>query len=343
MLSWFLHKEGKTFLVIDDNESNSPSRVAAGVINPVTGRRYVTTWMIDEVMPFAIGVYEEMEKLFNKKFVYQKNIIDFFPSVQMREAFIKRITEDDTYVHSFPDQNHFNQYFHHDFGCGEISPCYTIDLAGVMSNWKNKLEGMGAFQNEKFNLEELQLTEDGIRYGEISAEKIIFCNGVEGMQSEYFKLLPFAPNKGEVMIIECKDLTTQHIFKRSMVLAPLPTKDLFWFGSNYLWDFKDELPSEKFYSQSKSLLEKWLKLPFKILEHKASIRPATLERRPFVGLHPHFPSIGILNGMGSKGTSLAPFFGNQLVQHLVHGFPITDEANVNRFTRILNASSKKRY
>ena len=132
MLSYFLHKEGKTFLVIDDNESNTASRVAAGVINPVTGRRYVTTWMIDEVMPFAIGVYEEFEKLFNQKFVCQKNIIDFFPSVQMREAFIKRITEDDTYVHSFPDQNHFNQYFHHDFGCGEISPCYTIDLAGVM-------------------------------------------------------------------------------------------------------------------------------------------------------------------------------------------------------------------
>ena len=336
MLSYFLHKEGKTFLVIDDNEQNTASRVAAGVINPVTGRRYVTTWMIDEVMPFAITVYEEFEKLFNQKFVTQKSIIDFFPSIQMREAFIKRITEDDTYVHSFPDQNHFNQYFNHDFGCGEVSPCYTIDLAGVMSNWKNILEGLDALRNEKFNPEELQLTGDGIQYGEITAEKIIFCNGVEAMQSEYFKLLPFAPNKGEVMIIECKDLTTQHIYKRSMVLAPLPTKDLFWFGSNYLWDFEDVLPSEKFYSLSKSLLEKWLKLPFKILEHKASLRPATLERRPFVGFHPQFHSIGILNGMGAKGTSLAPYFANELVQHLVHGFPIKEEANVNRFRRILS-------
>jgi hypothetical protein len=52
-------------------------------------------------------------------------------------------------------------------------------------------------------------------------------------------------------------------------------------------------------------------------------------------LHPNHPSIGILNGMGTKGTSLAPFFANQFVQHLVHNLPIADEADVKRFSRIL--------
>ena len=54
MLSWFLHKEGKSFAVIDDGNEHSASKTAAGIINPITGRRYVTTWMIDEVMPFAV-------------------------------------------------------------------------------------------------------------------------------------------------------------------------------------------------------------------------------------------------------------------------------------------------
>ena len=61
LLSWFLHKEGKTFLVIDNNKVDSSSKVAAGIINPITGRRYVTTWMIDEVMPFAIDTYRSLE------------------------------------------------------------------------------------------------------------------------------------------------------------------------------------------------------------------------------------------------------------------------------------------
>jgi glycine/D-amino acid oxidase-like deaminating enzyme len=61
-----------------------------------------------------------------------------------------------------------------------------------------------------------------------------------------------------------------------------------------------------------------------------------LERRPFVGLHPQQPALGILNGMGTKGASLAPFFANQLTSHLVHNFPIHDEADIKRFTKILS-------
>ena len=59
-LSWYLHKAGRSFIVIDNNDGSSSSRVAAGIINPVTGRRVVKTWMIDEIMPFAVNAYEEM-------------------------------------------------------------------------------------------------------------------------------------------------------------------------------------------------------------------------------------------------------------------------------------------
>jgi hypothetical protein len=39
--------------------------------------------------------------------------------------------------------------------------------------------------------------------------------------------------------------------------------------------------------------------------------------------------------MGTKGTSLAPFFAHQMVQNMVYGFPITPDADVKRFSRIL--------
>src|SRR5919112_664387 len=128
MLSFFLHQENKTFIVIDDPVENSASKVAAGIINPVTGRRYAYTWMIDEVMPFAVECYQRIGTYIGLELVFQKSIIDFFPSPQMRVAFIDRLTENDTYLHSFPDQNHFNQYFNYDFGCGEIRPAYIVHL-----------------------------------------------------------------------------------------------------------------------------------------------------------------------------------------------------------------------
>ncbi|MFN2438025.1 MAG: FAD-dependent oxidoreductase, partial [Chitinophagaceae bacterium] len=183
---------------------------------------------------------------------------------------------------------------------------------------------------------DLKLKEEGIQYGNITAQKIIFCDGIAATDNPWFSALPFSPNKGEALIIESPELTNEHIFKKGLMLAPLPIENTYWVGSNYQWEFENDQPTEKFFQQTKLLLQNWLKLPFKILLHKAAIRPATLERRPFVGFHPQQPAVGILNGMGTKGASLAPFFANQLASHLVHNFPIHDEADVKRFTRILS-------
>ena len=71
------------------------------------------------------------------------------------------------------------------------------------------------------------------------------------------------------------------------------------------------------------------------MDHKASVRPANIERRPFVGFHPTYKNIGILNGMGTKGCSLAPFFAKQLTGHLINEDQILPEADINRFSKIL--------
>lgn len=336
MFSWFLHKEGKTFMVLDDANEKAASKVAAGIINPVTGRRYVTTWMIDEVMPFAIQTYNELAACLDTQLVFKKSIIDFFPSAQMRNAFIERIAEDDTFVHSYPDQNHFNQYFTYEFGCGEIRPAYSINIQELMMLWRKRLNELKALESHQFNAAELYISNNGIRYHHITAQKIIFCDGVAAANNPWFQLLPFAPNKGEALMIESEELNNQHLYKKGMILAPLPQQNVYWVGSNYQWEFTNQEPSEKFYTQTKALLQQWLKVPFKVLHHKAAIRPATIERRPFVGFHPIHNNIGILNGMGTKGTSLAPFFAHQLTQHLVYHFPLAPEADVHRFSRILS-------
>ncbi|MFN2438026.1 MAG: FAD-dependent oxidoreductase, partial [Chitinophagaceae bacterium] len=200
LLSWFLHKEGKSFLVIDDDRHSSSSQIAAGIINPVTGRRYVYSWMIDTVMPFALDTYKEMGEYLNVQTVFTKSIIDFFPSPQMRNSFIDRLTEDDTYLHSYPDQNYFNQYFNHDCGCGEIRPAYIINMQLLMAAWRKKLHDLNAINIQTLNLNELKIEEDGITYQNIAAEKIIFSDGIASTSNPLFELLPFAPNKGEALI-----------------------------------------------------------------------------------------------------------------------------------------------
>ncbi|HEY1113916.1 MAG TPA: FAD-dependent oxidoreductase [Chitinophagaceae bacterium] len=336
MLSWFLYKEGKSFVVIDEAAPDAPSKVAAGVMNPVTGRRYVRSWKIDEILPFAAQAYEHMGLVLGQPLLYKKPIIDFFPNPQARDVFVNLIAEDDTYVHTYPDQNHFNQYVNYDFGCGEISPAYTVDLQLMADTWRKKLADTNALREEKFDAQALKLNDDSVTYGNITAQKAIFCEGIAAMNNPWFGLLPFSANKGEALIIESDELHNGYIFKKSMALVPLPRQNTYWVGSDYARDFEDNTPTQAFYDKTVAYLQSWLKVPFKVVDHKAAVRPATVERRPFVGLHPLHPQIGILNGLGSKGTTLGVFFAYQLAQHLVYGQPIIKEADVARFTRILS-------
>jgi glycine/D-amino acid oxidase-like deaminating enzyme len=148
-------------------------------------------------------------------------------------------------------------------------------------------------------------------------------------------LLPYARNKGEALIVEIPGLPATNIYKQGLSIVPWKD-ELFWVGSTYEWEYADLYPTERFRKTAEEQLKHWLKIPFRIVDHFASERPATVERRPFVGLHPLFPSIGIFNGMGTKGCSLAPYFAHEFTQHLVYGKPLTPEADVQRFKRILS-------
>src|SRR5687767_1808944 len=85
-LAWELEKAGQSFVVIDDARPFTASKVASGIINPVTGRRIVKTWMIDELLPFAVSTYKQLEIELGIQCIERKNVVDFFPTLQMKEA-----------------------------------------------------------------------------------------------------------------------------------------------------------------------------------------------------------------------------------------------------------------
>ncbi|HUQ64794.1 MAG TPA: FAD-binding oxidoreductase [Flavitalea sp.] len=335
-LSWYLQQAGRHFIMIDHYDPSSSSQVAAGIINPVTGRRIVKTWMIGEILPFALNAYEQLGRHLGIEAIARKTMIDFFPSAQMLNAFIERVRHDDEYLTLLKDATLFNHQFSYEFGHGEIDPCYIVNLKELLSSWRHLLKNQKVLLEDRFNENELRISHDKIVYKDVSAERIIFCDGIYSSTRSYFKNLPFALNKGEALIIEC-DIPDNYIFKKGITVAPLGNR-LFWAGSSHEWNFTDNQPSENFLKKTTNILSQWLKVPFNVVHHVASIRPATLERRPFAGIHPHFSRIGILNGMGTKGCSLSPYFADQFVNHLTNNSAILPEADIKRFSRILNSS-----
>ncbi len=333
-LGYWLQKAGIIFKTIDHINPDSASRRAAGLINPVTGRRLVTTWMIDELLPFAKIAYHEIGVFLDEIFINETSVIDFFPSVQMLQAFQKRFEEDPAFLLPGENREKYSKWFNYDLGWGEILPCYLVDVEKLLNCWRSYLKKNNYLIEDVFDYSKLSETNEGLNYSGIHASYIIFCDGKSSTQNIYFNKLPFALNKGEALLVEIKNLPFSRVYKKGMSLIP-HRENIFWLGSSYEWEFIDEFPSQKFRGNALIWLNQSLKLPFTILEHFASVRPATLERRPFVGFHPLHPRTGILNGMGTKGCSLAPYFARQLLENLKGKADIHPFADINRFEKIL--------
>src|SRR3984957_6493135 len=117
-LSLELERAGISHLVIDERRPFSASRAAAGLINPVTGRRIVTTWMIDELLPFAVEAYGQLDGVLGQWFLPGATVTDFFPAAQMLLAFLQRLEEGGPYLRLPADDHAWDGVFYSDLGYG---------------------------------------------------------------------------------------------------------------------------------------------------------------------------------------------------------------------------------
>ena len=332
-ISYYAKAFGKNFIIINDPQTPSATSVASGVINPVTGRRIVQTWMIDVLLPNALQAYTELGIQLNKTILKKAPVVLLHPSLQMKESFEYRLNHDNVYL-SPNNKAEWEAFFKTPFGTGQIDSSFWIDLNTMLSSWRKQLKDLGNYIETYFDIEDLIVHQDHVTWKEYTANHIIFCDGNNSMQNKYFNKLPFAPNKGEALIVEIKGLPKENIYKQSISIVPWK-EDLFWVGSNYEWTFKDNSPTETFKEKMIQALNNFLKVPYTIVDHITGIRPANTERRPFVGVHPVYPSVAICNGMGTKGCSLAPYFSKQLIEYIENGKAIDTEADIKRFESIL--------
>ena len=159
---------------------------------------------------------------------------------------------------------------------------------------------------------------------------MIATEGAAGNSSPYFKDLPFRYNKGEALIIAAPDLPRNYIYKLRYSIVPWGEKDLFWVGSTYQWEYENSLPTEAFKTAVLAFLDEELAVPFTVKDHISSVRPASVNRRPFAGFHKEYTNIGILNGLGTKGCSLAPYLAISFREHLFSGKAFHPEVDIDK-------------
>ncbi len=336
LLARQLINAGKGVLVVDDGKPDASSRVAGGLVNPVTGKRMVRSWMIDQLLPAAIEEYTAIGNEIGEQVVTVTDIIDCYTSSDDKLLFYERASADNEFLSAYDLSGTFSNYFHLPFGTGQINPALHVKIDTILNYWRDRLHASGLLANTSFNLQECHVAPESVTWNGAKASGIIFCDGQAGNSNPYFQMLPWSKDKGEVLIASIPTLPGNHIYRHGHI-SLVPWNDgLFWVGASHDWKYETTAPTDRFRTNTISVLEKWLKVPFEIIDHRSSVRPANFDRKPFVGFHPQAHNVGIFNGMGGKGFSMAPYFARQFSAHITTGEPILADVSIDRYKKILS-------
>ncbi len=331
LLAWFLIKQGKKVLVVDDGFLHSSSRVAAGIIHPITGRRLVKTWKADNLIPFASICYREIETALNANFFHEVPILEIFTSVQHRNEWMARSAEEDivNYIDRILNAEEIAETVHAPIGGVVLKQSGWLNVNAFISAMKKFLQEQNAYVEGKIEPSEIVFEDEVVRLKEYECEQLIFCDGYSSLTQHFFSNLPFIPAKGEVLTIHCKDLQSNYILNQGVFVLPLG-ENLFKVGSTFNWkDLTAQITNEASEHLQQSL-KKMIHADFEIVNHEAAIRPTTKDRRPFLGFHPKQKQLGIFNGLGTKGVMMAPYYADQLALHIAEGKGLDEEVNVIR-------------
>lgn len=329
-LAWQLRWQGLRGLIIDADNGCSASNVAAGLMTPVTGRRLVPAWRLDECWSTAVEFYRRVEAETDSHFLTQPGQVRLFDSQQSQEYFVRRNWNEHPVEIQQPQPLVNEDQFKSTYGGFELPMAGRLDVPEYLRASRNAFETADSFRIMAIESgEDVTLTESGgylARLG-IHARRVIFCQGTAATRCRWFSHVKMEPARGEILTLRIDGLTETRIVNQGVWLTPCGD-GIFKAGSTYDLNNLDAGPTVAGREEICERLRRFLRLPFEMIDHTSGVRPIVSGRQPVIGLHPEYSQLGIFNGLGSKGSLLAPYVANQLAERIVNNSPIDSELDV---------------
>jgi len=285
------------FQIIDSGRGGS-SRVAAGLINPITGKNFEPSWLIQDFHPTAVAFFEHMGKTFGERI--------WHPLPVMRLASSEKEWAKISNKFDLPQTRrwlHESQAATPDGFCGSVT-----------------LEGGGWVDTARF----LSLTRDYFeRLGIIETRQLdtttahpqrILCQGAQGLIQD--QLGKHRCAKGEILTLEAEWQETHIRIGAGGWLIPIG-QGRFRVGSTYEWKDLDEIPTDHGITRISEITAKLGGPSFKIIDHVAGVRPILRRSQPLIGKNT--AGDWIFNALGSKGTLYAPKMATMLTDWISNG------------------------
>ena len=330
-----LEVRGQPFVLVGDPARASAADVAAGIINPVTGRWMTKSWRIDEFAPEARAFYQALGRESGRALHPPIEIPRFCLNADDPKRARRRLRNPRyaSVLESFQAPGAEGAGYNDPHGSLRISGGAWVDLPAVLDVLRTRYQGSGQLQVGDFDHHALERVEAGWRYAGQVFRGVIFCEGAALPANPWFGHLPLQTAKGETLLCRSRDLEPPgKILHHDKWMLPYPDGS-FRLGATY----NDADPSPEPTASARSqILHAFAQLhPGKpqptVLKHLGGHRPGTVDARPLLGTHPTEPGLHLLNGLGSKGASLAPTLSRELCDFLLDGKALDPTTDLRRF------------
>ncbi|MDB6139669.1 MAG: Glycine/D-amino acid oxidase [Verrucomicrobiaceae bacterium] len=330
-VAWHLRARGVPFLVVDRDEAVTSSKVAAGLLTPITGMRLTLNEDYLGRLAEAVPFYRHKERLLGRHFLHARPVVRLFKNGEEPRRWAGRMLDpaERQFTQLHPPQPLLDErVFDASLGGFQMKHAGYLDTAAYLAASRALFEKEGCWQSADMDVNELSVTTDEVKWQGRAFREVIFCQGWEAARHPWFDWVPFAPARGTILTARAGLQGERRIINRSCWVVARED-GLLRIGSTYELKFRDPHTADPAkLAELHQQIQQLIKVPVEILDQQTAVRPAITRQRTLIGRHPAKPRVAFLNGLGSKGTLLSPHFARRLVEHLLDGVPVPAEIDV---------------
>lgn len=328
-MAWHLMDSGKRILVVDRDEENTSSKVSAGLVTPLTGSRFAIDPGLEEHLNYSRQFYWNLEERSGLSLFHHSRIVRLFSSQEESVRWTERLqTDGSRYAPFHAPLSIDSGLINAPYGGFEMREGGWLDVPRFLSLTRQTLLERASYAISALDAHEVENLSTGIRWKNVDADWIVFCEGWRGGANPFFDWVPLIPAPGDILDIEVPALASEtRILNKEGWMIPLGD-GRFRAGSTYRHGTGEAASESAGREEVLAKVSSLTSCPVTFLSQRSAVRPTIKRSQIFIGCHARYPRIAYLNGMGSKGVLNGPWYARCLTHHLLNHEPLPPEADL---------------
>lgn len=295
-----LESAGVPLVIADPGAGDAASRVAAGLINPITGQRFVKSWRIDELLPQARAAYARWGTQLGVPLWHDLKFERRLGNDTERARVARKLASGELAPYATP-AGVDRIMIHH---------AARVDLPALLDAARRRWVDDGRLRSASVTADELTEAPDGVRWRGELFRAVVISTGASRLGRELLASTALTPIKGQILTLRGPGLAENRAVHGGVWVIG-EAAGIGRAGATFERGVEDReitvAARESLLAAARAVVEGELVMT----GQAAGVRLAADDQRPVAGWHPLRPRIGFFGALGSKGALWAPWLAAQ--------------------------------